>query len=61
MRLSTNLDFSICNENNEENIVSSAWRSIWRFILLVMGIGALILILVLVGPLFLSQFSLDLS
>ncbi len=41
--------------------MSSAWRSIWGYILLIMGIGALILILVLVGPLFLSQFSLDLS
>ncbi len=61
MRLSTNLDFSIGNEKNEENIVSSVWRSIWGYILLVMGIGALILILVLVGPLFLQHFNLDLS
>ncbi len=55
------MDFSICNEKNEENIVSSIWRSIWGYILLIMGIGALILILVLVGPLFLQHFNLDLS
>ncbi len=61
MRLSTNLDFSIRSEKNEENIVSSVWRSIWGYILLIMGIGALILILVLVGPLFLQHFNLDIS
>jgi len=42
-------------------MVSSVWRRIWGYILLIMGIGAVILILILVGPLFLSQFSLDLS
>ncbi len=52
MQLSTNLDFSICNGKNEENIVSSIWRSIWGFILIVMGIGAFILIIGLLGSIF---------
>ncbi len=30
-------------------MVSSVWRSIWGFILLIMGLGAFILILALLG------------
>ncbi len=41
--------------------MSSVWRRIWGRVLLIMGIGAFILILVLVGPLFLEHFNLDIS
>ena len=52
---------SMYNEKNEGNIVSKAWRKIWSFILFVVGLGALILILGLLGPLFLLHFNLDMS
>ena len=52
---------SMYNEKNEGNIVSQVWHKIRSYILLILGLGALILILDWLGPLFLLHFHLDMS